>query len=153
MLAIPKSGKVKFYCFIYLQLSDPGQGHSNRYNIKLQEANIQVFLCLKSAFISIIKAHLSSDSNNSLCPKVQHISTTSLLHTQSYGHKSGHLAFHNIWPADLPQQAPKMIDHHCSSSSSHVPPLLPPETCSTHPHWQPFGTSGLPSLQPWITQS
>ena len=29
-----------------------------------------VFLRLKSAFISIIKAHFSSDSNNSLCPRV-----------------------------------------------------------------------------------
>ena len=26
-----------------------------------------VFLCIKSAFILIIKAHLSNDSNNSLC--------------------------------------------------------------------------------------
>ena len=34
----------------------------------------EVFLLLMSAFISIIKAHLSNNSNNSFCPLVQYIS-------------------------------------------------------------------------------
>ena len=41
----------------------------------------RVFLRLKSAFILIIKAHLSVDSNNTLCPRVQYVNTTSTLHT------------------------------------------------------------------------
>ena len=40
----------------------------------------QVLLHLKSAFISIIKDHLSSDSI-SLSPQVQYVTTTNLLHT------------------------------------------------------------------------
>ena len=40
-----------------------------------------MFLCQESAFISIIKAFLSSNNKNSLCPQGQYITTTNLLHT------------------------------------------------------------------------
>jgi len=53
-----------------------------------------VFLHFKSAFVSAIKAHLSTDSNNSHCTKVQHISTTNLLHIPKVIPKN--LA---IWPS------------------------------------------------------
>ena len=35
----------------------------------------------ESAFISIIKAYLSTNSKNSLCPQGQYLSTTNPLHT------------------------------------------------------------------------
>ena len=43
-----------------------------RYSMKLQEANLGV-ITPKISVYSIIKAHLSSDSKNSLFPKVQYI--------------------------------------------------------------------------------
>ena len=41
---------------------------------------IWALLRLKLVFISIINAHFSSDSNNSLCPEVQYVSTANPLH-------------------------------------------------------------------------
>ena len=55
-------------CFGYLNL------HGYRDTATEVKSRVGV-LCLKSAFISMMKAHLSSDSNNSLCPLLVQLAT------------------------------------------------------------------------------
>ena len=50
--------------------------------MKLQEANLG-FITPKISVYSTIKAYLSSDSNNSLFPKVQYIINWSAAHSQN----------------------------------------------------------------------
>ena len=64
-------------------------------------------------FILIIKAHLSSDSNNSLCPQVQYVSATSPLHTLKV--LSTNLA---IWHSTSTAEGDRSSSLH--SSPSHI---------------------------------
>ena len=63
----------------------------------------------------VIKADLSSDSNNNLCPQVQYVSIISQLytHSQNFSHKSIHMTFHINHQKQEIQSAADQYCSHC----------------------------------------
>ena len=94
---------------------------------------------------------LSSNSNNSLCPQIQYISTTNLLHTLKV------LATNLV--SVLPHHPPKIMGHCWSSSSSHVPLSYSQKHAafglngSSPVSMAAFSMLDLPTSQPVITES